>query len=123
LQRTGERCDVAASTPDVSAAAGTLVSLPAYDPATQAVLVRAEFDTDVIDAMRTTLYKAGDCHITVDGRRYRVLPRMTGTAGLLYVPPTSGWADQFRGLTVAPAAVQFDHDATVSFTIVDVAPA
>jgi hypothetical protein len=48
---------------------------------------------------------------------------MTGTAGLLYVPPTSGWADQFRGLTVAPAAVQFDHDATVSFTIVDVAPA
>ena len=122
LNRVGERCHVAASTPGVATKAGTQVALPEYDPATQAVLIRAEFDTGVVDVVGTMLYKSADYHITVAGRRYRVLPRMTDVPGLLYVPPTSGWADQFRGLTDAPADVQFDHDATVSFTIVDVAP-
>jgi hypothetical membrane protein len=121
LQRADDRCEVESTTAEQRVAAGESVELPPYDPATQAVLVAAEFDTSVFDFVRTTLYKSEEYFMAVDGQTFRVLPKMTGHPGLLYVPPTSGWADQFRGLLQPPAAISFDHDAVVTFTIVAVA--
>jgi hypothetical protein len=121
LARVPDRCSVPRELGTQRVAAGDVVTVPTFDTARQALLIGIDFEPGIVERLRATVYKSHEYSLIVDGVPTRVLPLMTAEPGLLYVPPSSGWADPFRRLTSAPTELRLDHAAVVTFAVIDVA--
>ncbi len=103
--------------------AGQSVDVPPFDSSTQALLVRVDTHPGLVERLRTFVYKAPERHLQVDGEAFRIVSTVVDHDGPLYVPASAGWDAGFLPFPAPPAQVAVDHDATVTFSVVDVHPA